>query len=167
MKDYVIGVWKVSLMQLISKGKSIGAAGLLLTMIVGANGYAATLTSEYYVQSSTTLSVLQGTSVKRSFSTTHAYALAVTDHVSLRGHSAGGNDYALTGELIGANNIVQTTSSFFDGTSDGTYNYAVDFDSATVWRYNLDWSNATQLFSTGEANSTVLGITYDSTDNTL
>jgi len=54
--------------------------------------------------------------------------------------------------------------SHWDATTDGTFNYSVDFSSGGVWKFNQDWTGGVKIFSTP---SQWLGITYDPTDNTL
>ena len=56
---------------------------------------------------------------------------------------------------------------FYDGTSDGTNNYAVSFSSGAVYRMGLDWSSPTQIFSTGDGSGQNAGITYDGSNNSL
>jgi hypothetical protein len=57
--------------------------------------------------------------------------------------------------------------TFYDGTSDGTYNYAVNYFSGEVYRTNLDWSNPAPLFNTGFGGYDAIGITWDSLNNSL
>lgn len=62
-----------------------------------------------------------------------------------------------------------TTETFWDGTSDGTYNYMIGYNSSaqgTIYRCGLDWSNATPVANMGVGLS-FTGITYDATDNTF
>lgn len=64
---------------------------------------------------------------------------------------------------------VTTTETFWDGTSDGTYNYMIGYNSSaqgTIYRCNLDWSNATPVAVMGQ-NIGFTGITYDASDNTF
>jgi hypothetical protein len=59
------------------------------------------------------------------------------------------------------------TYAFYDGTSDGTYNYSVDFLTGVVYRTNLDWSNPVVLFDTGWGSNNAIGITYDRLTSSL
>jgi hypothetical protein len=57
-----------------------------------------------------------------------------------------------------------TSDLFFDGTSDGKYNFIFGFNSSaqgTIFRCNLDWSNPTAIALMPDAVS-YAGITYDS-----
>jgi len=56
---------------------------------------------------------------------------------------------------------------FYDGTSDGTSNYVVNYGNlGGVYQTGLDWSNPTLMFNLGSL-ATNLGITYDTTNNSL
>jgi hypothetical protein len=79
-----------------------------------------------------------------------------------------GSVYDLAGNFLRAGGAwtLGTTDSFWDGTTDGTFNYAYNFGQGGVYRFNSDWSGGTLLFAFGNA-SEYLGITYDPTDNTL
>lgn len=56
---------------------------------------------------------------------------------------------------------------FYDGASDGIHNYVVNYGYlGGVYQTGLDWSNQTLLFNLG-GFGTNLGITYDTTNNSL
>ena len=115
--------------------------------------------------------VVQGTQVLRTWALPHAYeyAVAVQDTVKTMGDnpSYNGSEYSLTGTRL---QTITTTGSpdglYYDGTTDGTYNYALDYKYGRVYRFNLDWQNPQLMFSLGESYS-YLGITYDPTNHSL
>ncbi len=75
-----------------------------------------------------------------------------------------GSEYTLAGTPTGTTYAYPNVDYFYDGTTDGTHNYAAGYGSGYIWQFNTDWTNPVALFSTvGSA----LGITYDSRDNTL
>jgi hypothetical protein len=79
-----------------------------------------------------------------------------------------GYQYTLNGTFTGTTYPVPSAvanAAFWDGTSDGTNNYAVD-DSQTgnVWKFDGNWANPTLLFNSfGSAT----GIAYDAVNNSL
>lgn len=56
---------------------------------------------------------------------------------------------------------------FNDGTSDGAYNYSVDWYTGIVYRTTRDWISPTVLFDTGFGTGNAVGITYDPSNNSL
>jgi hypothetical protein len=123
--------------------------------------------------------IIQGTTAT-SFAQAHTsvggeYAIAVSGTVrtlgngNCNGTACGlGSQYSLAGVATGTSYTYPAlTASFYDGTTDGTHNYAVDFRGATGGVYSMDtsWGTPTLLFSVG--SSGFLGITYDSLDNSL
>ena len=98
---------------------------------------------------------------------TNEYPIAVTDTVRTLGPNSGdsGSQYTLGGTFTGTTYTNSAPSGdFYDGTSDGTSNYSVDFDTGNVYRFNADWSGATLLFT---AVGDDLGITYDPSNSSL
>ena len=86
------------------------------------SAHAAGPTREYYVQSFNTMSVLQGTNVNQEFSTSLSFPFVVGSIIREKGwNGATGNDYSLTGTLIGPNGGTSGGDDFFDGTTDGSY----------------------------------------------
>lgn len=79
-----------------------------------------------------------------------------------------GQEYDLSGTATAG--VFDTSGNVFDqwldGTSDGTYNYAVECCTETnrVYRTDLWWENSVALF---DLPTFGLGITYDSVSNTL
>ena len=122
-----------------------------------------------YGPSANGLYAIQGGAVTGAYaSASNAYALAVGSTIRTLGVCCnfGGTEYTLGGTVIGSTAVNGNTSyGFYDGTSDGTSNYAVGFGSGQVFRAGLDWSGLTPLFSLG--NSNIIGSTYDSRNNTL
>lgn len=98
------------------------------------------------------------------------YPIAVMGTVRTMGHEFGeaGREYTLAGIPSGASypNTV-ANSQFYDGTTDGIYNYAWDLVRGAVYRFGLDWSSPTVLFTLGRADGSRLGITYDETNQSL
>ncbi len=126
--------------------------------------------------------VIQGTSVIRTISGVgagqfHDGRIAVSSTITTTGlgsgsGGAGGAQYSLSGTPSGVTYAPTQTAGYtneeiFDGTTDGTHNFAVHFDSSNgnkVIEYGLDWQNPTILFSVGSIS---LGIAYDSLNNSL
>ena len=100
---------------------------------------------------------------------TQEYPLAVGTTVRAIGSipGASGTEYTLAGVQTGVTYVSGlATGNMYDGASDGTYNYGVNWGDGDVIRFDLDWSNPVTLFSLGAATS-YLGITYDPTNNSL
>lgn len=119
--------------------------------------------------------VVQGNSIINSFPQHHQAeesAIAVTDTVRTLGVGGGnggpGSQYTLSGTYTGVDYAYPaSTGIFYDGTSDGTFNYSVNYTSSgagSVSRFNADWSNPVLLFTVSPGS---LGITYDQTNNSL
>lgn len=121
---------------------------------------------------------VQGGAVVNSWAQQHPgnlgeYAIAVNSTVRTLGNGNNGlglgAEYTLAGAYTGTDYVYPNTSlRFYDGTTDGTFNYSVNFDNGDVYRMNGDWSSPTLLFNSldvGGGNN--LGITFDATDNSL
>lgn len=128
---------------------------LYLTVLLGA-------TSEY--------DVVQGENINRTWA---AYdgdaALAVNQTVRGFGCNSGrsGGEFQLDGTLTGTiytNNV--SGSYFYDGTTDGTFNYTVDYLTGDVYRFTDAWEEPTVLFSLGSSLE-YAGITHDPTNDSL
>lgn len=83
--------------------------------------------------------------------------------------AVGGTEYDLNGVPTGntfAGNDTSGIDQLLDGTTDGTYNYAVQCCAAVnrVWRADLTWQGFTPLFDLPSGGS---GITYDPIGNAL
>jgi PEP-CTERM motif len=51
----------------------------------------------------------------------------------------------------------------YDGTTDGSRNYSIDYGSGDVLSYDRNWQGPTTLFNAGTGFGNYLGITYDGT----
>jgi hypothetical protein len=114
--------------------------------------------------------VVQGTGAAATWATTTVeYPVAVLSTIRTTGPSPGsvGGEYSLVGVPTGTTFTNGLTSGdIYDGTTDGTYLYAVNYGDGNVMRFDLTWSNPQVLFSAG-GGTDVLGITYDPTNNSL
>jgi len=132
--------------------------------------------SEYYVTAlddagNNYVHVLQGSAVVRSWNTPQAPEppIAVMDTVRTTGGQAGdiGHEYTLAGVPTGAvYPCIPPIDALFDGTTDGQYNYALDYRAGKVYRFGLDWSSPTELFDLGDSME-YAAITYDPTNDSL
>ncbi|NUM35603.1 MAG: PEP-CTERM sorting domain-containing protein [Candidatus Brocadiae bacterium] len=127
-------------------------------------------TSEMYVVKwqNAGIAVIQGSNIVRSWSTgaNGEIAIAVTsDRVRTIGHTTSyiGAEYTLQGTFTGTQYTTLHTYHH-DGTSDGQYNYGIVWNTGNVYRYGLNWQNPEYLFNAG---SNALGITYDTSNNSL
>jgi len=145
----------------------------VVLLAVAAGAAQAGPVSEYYLTAGDQGQnwVLQGSSSSMSGQVHGAeYAIAVDGDVRTFGYTGGqGSQYTLglvpTG--IDYNAPSASVDSFFDGTTDGTFNYSVGYFNGLVYRMNRDWSNPTALFDTGNNGAHSLGITYDTLTNSL
>jgi hypothetical protein len=80
-----------------------------------------------------------------------------------------GGEYALDGTPTGTNypTINGLNGLFFDGTTDGTNNYAWEANSGAAYRFDLTWTNPVVLFTLGVGDGHREGITYDPSNNSL
>jgi PEP-CTERM motif len=131
-------------------------------------------TSSYYMTTGTKVDVVLGNSLVNNWATNQGseFPIAVQNGlVSTSGSQSPslGSLYNTAGTFQGTNFAYPgTISQFFDGTTDGTSNYGVDFTNGKVYRMGLNWSAPTLLFTVGTGVSGVaMGITYDSSDNSL
>ena len=117
---------------------------------------------------------VQGNAVVNSWAQHHPedlgeYAISVTATMkTLHNGNDGqccGSEYRLDGTYTGTDFAYPPGGyKFYDGASDGTHNYSIDYFSGGVYRMNADWSSPTLLFN---APSCYLGITYDRATDTL
>jgi len=113
--------------------------------------------------------IIQGSTVTQSnVAVGKEYAIAVSGDVrtlipSSEG-STGGANYDLNFTDTGGR--YTSTFNFFDGTTDGTHNYSVNYNigSENVYQTDRNWQTPVALFQVPEA---YLGITYDRTNNSL
>jgi hypothetical protein len=122
--------------------------------------------------------VVQGNAVVNSWAQAHPeeggeYAIAVSSTVRTLGNgnqgfsgpSHVGSEYTLGGVFTGTTYPYPVpNAAFYDGTTDGTHNYSVDYGNGGVWQFDSAWANPVSLFATAVND---LGITFDPLDNTL
>jgi PEP-CTERM motif len=120
------------------------------------------------------IEVVQGNNIINTFAQVggpQEYPIAVLGTVRTAGARSGetGAEYSLGGTPTGATyGSVAGVDAAWDGTTDGTHNYVVDYSNGNVVETGLDWSSPVVLFNaTGGASGAVLGITYDSENNSL
>jgi len=152
-------------------------------------------TSPYYLDNfdQNTIYVVQGTTVINQFPFAYGFrssegTLAVTNVVSTKGSMSyepgTAGQYTLGGTptgvswLSGITLANRTSSVTYDGTSDGRYNYTVEYSgrpiaggsTEDVIRFDQNWQNPTSLFSVQSrpgAGAEWLGIAYDPRNNSL
>ncbi len=113
--------------------------------------------------------VVQGAGVAATWATTNSeYPLIVLGTVRATGAGPGGvgGGYTLTGTPTGATYTNGLGSEMWDGATDGSNIYVINWNTGNVTRLDLTWSNPQVLFSPGGAGN-YLGITYDPTNNSL
>jgi hypothetical protein len=96
-------------------------------------------------------------------------AIAVASDIRSIGVEGGfqGSRYTLLGVDTGQRFSNPVSGSLlYDGTSDGTNNYTIDFVSHTVYRTSNTWTSPAALFTAPGTNG-YLGITYDATNGSL
>src|SRR5689334_15089172 len=114
--------------------------------------------------------IVQGNTVNQ-LPEVHAgeYALAVQNTVRTLNVTGGagllGNEYTLAGTPLGATYANNFGSEMIDGTTDGRFNYAVQWNFGTVVRFDLNWSSPV-VVATGLDGDTI-GITYNPSDGTF
>jgi hypothetical protein len=79
------------------------------------------------------------------------------------GGGPGGAEYTLSGTPTGA--TYPGYWEFYDGTTDGTYNYSVNYN-GNVYRFDRNWQNPEWIFGSSWGVYTT-GITYDPLNNSL
>jgi hypothetical protein len=121
--------------------------------------------------------VLQGALVTNSWSQHHTalggeYPIAVAKTVRTLGNGdrdpikrGPGSEYTLAGAYTGTDYPYPgADESFYDGASDGTFNYSLGYYTGKVYKFNSDWTNPVVLFTTAPG---YLGITFDRSTDTL
>ena len=134
-------------------------------------------TSEYYLTAGQqgAAAVVQASDVKRTWVEHHPdtpgqYAVAVLNTVRIMGAFLDriytiGSEYNLQGVYTGYDfPFVVQGAGFWDGASDGTHNYSVDYNNGGVYRFDTFWGYPAKIFSTSQH---YLGITFDQSNNTL
>jgi hypothetical protein len=122
---------------------------------------------------STHIVVIQGNSITtfpQAYNPGHELPIAVFGDIRTTGNRPDvdkGGQYDLTGTSTGVTYTLPTgMNAATDSTSDGTYNYLVDYNNLNVIRTDRDFTNPVPLFSVSPMPQPS-GITYDSTDQTL
>jgi hypothetical protein len=99
------------------------------------------------------------------------YPIAVYSDVRTLGYDIGeiGTKYAFDGSVLSSGYTHNLAETLSDGTTDGSYNYAIAWGSGAVYQFSTDWASPTYLFSAAPAPGGLRagGITYDSSDNTF
>jgi hypothetical protein len=98
------------------------------------------------------------------------YALAVTTSVVTVGaYQNNGAQYDLAGNFVSTLSNANTLPNiqWLDGTTDGTYNYTVDFFNGNVYRTDSNFNNPQVLFNAAGSSNTDIGISYDGANNSL
>jgi hypothetical protein len=129
--------------------------------------------------------IVQGTEIIGSFPQHHPedqgeYAVAVTDTIRTLGNgnvalgrvpAHAGSEYTVSDPNTAAGIYTGTdfpypnpSNAFYDGATDGRFNYSIDFYAGGVYRFNSDWSHPVLLFATGPG---YWGITFDVMTHTL
>jgi hypothetical protein len=114
---------------------------------------------------------MQGSNVLNSWSQVAGteYPIAINGGiVKTTGPGQGnmGAGYSLTGADTGFRYTNPAAVSMYDGASDGTHNFGVDYSGGAVYQFDANWGSPTVLFS-GLGSANYLGITYDPTNNSL
>ena len=116
--------------------------------------------------------VIQGLQVNRSWpqSSQYQFPLAVLETVRILGRTSSdtGAEYLHDGTQTGITyNHALADAVFYDGTTDGTNNYAWDYANGIAYQFDLNWANPVSLFTLGIADGKRLGITYDPANHSL
>jgi hypothetical protein len=159
-----------------------GLMAFFLAMVSAWTGRAQTVgpVSTYYLTAgvSSTVYIVQNGQVTASFPTVtvssgsnYEYPIAVYGSTfrTTNGVSGFGNgyEYTLNGTPTGASySLPSPISAAYDSTTDGTHNYLVDYGAGTVYQTDTDYTNPVALFG-GLGGDAFLGITYDTTNNSL
>jgi hypothetical protein len=95
------------------------------------------------------------------------YALAVQSTVRTLNAYQGelGNEYDLSGTPLATTYLNTAGAQMIDGTTDGTYNYSVQWNTGQVVRFDTNWSSPSVVF--GGLTHDTIGITYDPFDSTF
>jgi hypothetical protein len=97
------------------------------------------------------------------------YAIAISGGVIRTGGNGQfgaprlGGAYDLNFNYIGPR-LSNPLNNVLDGTTDGTYNYGIDYTTGKIYRYNLDWSAPSFMFTAVNAG---YGISYDQYNSSL
>ncbi|MFO1330430.1 MAG: PEP-CTERM sorting domain-containing protein [Rubrivivax sp.] len=151
--------------------KHLGAA---LALAAAATAHAGPLSKMYLsytgIASYAGIGMVQGNSVS-SFASAYTVGgleipIAVDGDVRTTGFLGAGSlggQYSLSGTPTGVS-YANPGFEAYDGTTDGSYNYVVDYQNGNVIRTDRDFQNPVTLFNVGGGH---LGITYDPSTNSL
>jgi hypothetical protein len=95
----------------------------------------------------------------------YAIAVGTTVRTFAVGPGLSGAEYTLAGVPTGNTYPNSFGSQMIDGTTDGTHNYAIQWNTGHVIAFSTTWGNPTFLF--GGLPTDTIGITYDATTNTF
>jgi hypothetical protein len=114
---------------------------------------------------------VQGTNVLNSWSQVvdTEYPVAINGGIVKTtgvGQGLTGAGYSLSGTDTGSRYTNPAPVGMYDGASDGTHNFGVDYSSGDVYQFDANWGSPTVLFG-GLGGGNYLGITYDPTNNSL
>lgn len=133
--------------------------------------------STLYLSTGSTIEVMVGNAVVNTWTTgDQEFSLAVDTTVKTwsQGNpqiSLFGKEYSLGGVATGTTYLNQVGCCFRDGTTDGTYNYAVRQGLpgvSGIYRFDLDWTNPVRMpLSSLGLDGAITGIAYDPTDDTF
>ncbi|MDH5473910.1 MAG: VPLPA-CTERM sorting domain-containing protein [Gammaproteobacteria bacterium] len=157
------------------KIKNILSAILVTSSITGS--VSAGTIAEYWITAGDQelIYVVQGNQVINTITTpvsTNEYPIAVGD--TIRTADVAGSttitEYNPDGTLSGNSYTTSLLGTHFDGATDGiNYNYATDWRTGTVYRYDMYWANGETLFTPSYTTHNQLwnGITYDSSSDSI
>ena len=99
------------------------------------------------------------------------FPIAVNSTVRTLGWRTGftGAEYTLAGVPTGTTYPFPAGSfgDFYDGATNGTANFAWDFNNGAAYRFSATWTAPGLLFTLGTGAGRILGITYDGSNNSL
>ena len=154
---------------------------LLMCLFAVASAWATAVTpkGKLYLASSdqyggsTHIVVIQGNSITQypqAYNPGHEFPIAVYGDIRTTGNRPNvnkGGQYSLSGSSTGVTYTLPSgMNDASDSTSDGTYNYLVDYTNLNVIRTDRDFTNPVPLFSVSPMPQPS-GITYDPLDHSL
>jgi hypothetical protein len=147
---------------------------ILLLIIFYAEQVEAGPTSRYYLTSGSEkrLTIISGDAFTQHPQGQTSYSecpIAVNGRIVTAGalwYDGPGGYYDLEGNFEGpaGSMVIPFHSAFWDGTTDGNFNYAYNFYLGGIYQFDSDWSGGTLLF---DLPVYYLGITYDPSDDTF
>lgn len=126
-----------------------------------------------------TITVVQGTTVNRSWNAQHGNEIPIAVGSTVRtlgllnvpAPGDVGAEYSISGLATGTAYPMPISSpptvQFLDGATDGvSHNFAWDINNNTAYQFDLNWANPQILFTLTDTNSRA-GITFDPTNDSL